>query len=203
MTAPRKRPLAIGVAVEVRNHFEGGWSRGFHIVDAGPDGYRVARGDGTQLPVPVDPSDVRPVQSATDLDGSHSADVHATIALDLRTSEATVTIRMTGSLTRLTAAHFREVTRDVTGPSVLVDLSSVTEIDDAGTAVLLALIHRTREEHGSVIVVVTDPEVRQALHRTGVHRVAALVRRADAAAEVDELSEVETETEIVRLPGTD
>jgi anti-anti-sigma factor len=195
MTGPRRTPLGVGTDVEVRNHFEGGWSRGFHIVDVNPDGYLVARGDGSQLPVYVDPTDVRAVATT-----GETGDVRATIALDLRASHATVSIRLSGPLTRLTAAHFREVTREVTGPNVLVDLSDVAAIDDVGTAVLLGLIHRCREEHGSVVVVVTHPDVRRMLQRTGVHRVAALVRTADAP---ERLSQAETQIEVLHRPGKD
>jgi anti-anti-sigma factor len=191
----RRTPLGVGTAVEVRNHFEGGWSPGFHIVDVGPDGYRVARGDGTQLPVYVDPTEVRAVTTT-----SSTADVRATIALDLRSSEATVSIRLSGPLTRLTAAHFREVTRELSGPNVVVDLSLVTAIDDAGTAVLLGLIHRCREEHSSVVVVVSDPNVRQALQRTGIHRVAAVVGTAGAP---DWLSQMDAQIEVLHPPGAD
>jgi len=51
-----------------------------------------------------------------------------------------------------------------------------------------------------VVVVVSDPDVRQALQRTGVHRVAALVRTADAP---DRLSEAESPIEVLHRSGTD
>ncbi len=43
--------LAPGTKVEVRNGFDGRWSKGFEICDADDDGYRLRRlSDGTVLP---------------------------------------------------------------------------------------------------------------------------------------------------------
>jgi hypothetical protein len=62
-TAPgseRRRTLKAGTAVEVRNSFDGGWSRGFTIAEAVEGGYRVRRdSDGSILPVIVADTEVR------------------------------------------------------------------------------------------------------------------------------------------------
>jgi hypothetical protein len=50
-----------GAAVEVRNHFDGRWARGFEITDSSPEGYRVRRlSDGRELPTVFDGHDIRP-----------------------------------------------------------------------------------------------------------------------------------------------
>lgn len=50
-----------GTAVEVRNRFDGRWSKGFEVVDVDDDGrYLVRRqSDGTVLPVALATDDVR------------------------------------------------------------------------------------------------------------------------------------------------
>jgi hypothetical protein len=59
-SAERAR-LDRGAAVEVRNRFDGRWSRGFEVVDASDHGYRVRRlSDGRELPVHFGFDDVRP-----------------------------------------------------------------------------------------------------------------------------------------------
>ena len=52
--------LAPGMAIEVRNHFDGRWSKGFEISAVTPEGYRVVRlSDGRELPTLFDPTDIR------------------------------------------------------------------------------------------------------------------------------------------------
>ncbi len=52
--------LAAGTRVEVRNGFDGGWSRGFTVVAATSRGYRLRRrSDGTVLPTTFAVTDVR------------------------------------------------------------------------------------------------------------------------------------------------
>ena len=49
-----------GAAIEVRNRFDGRWSKGFEISAVSPEGYRVLRlSDGRELPTLFDPSDIR------------------------------------------------------------------------------------------------------------------------------------------------
>ena len=49
-----------GTAIEVRNRFDGRWSKGFEISAVNADGYRVVRlSDGRELPTLFDPSDIR------------------------------------------------------------------------------------------------------------------------------------------------
>jgi hypothetical protein len=52
--------LAPGTRVEVRNRFEGRWSRGFEVAEAVTGGYVVRRvSDAEILPVRFDEDDVR------------------------------------------------------------------------------------------------------------------------------------------------
>ena len=52
--------LAPGTRVEIRNTFDGRWSRGFEVVDAIGAGYVVRRlSDGETLPVAFDQDDIR------------------------------------------------------------------------------------------------------------------------------------------------
>jgi hypothetical protein len=54
---PRLRP---GTRVEVRKRLDGDWARGFEILDARPDGYRLRRlSDGGELPLTFADDDVR------------------------------------------------------------------------------------------------------------------------------------------------
>ena len=49
-----------GTRVEVRSRFDQRWSRGFEIVDAEGDGYRIRRlSDGEELPVVFGADEVR------------------------------------------------------------------------------------------------------------------------------------------------
>jgi hypothetical protein len=53
--------LEPGTRVEVKRRFDAKWSRGFEVLDHASDGYRLVRlSDGTTLPVPFGPDDVRP-----------------------------------------------------------------------------------------------------------------------------------------------
>jgi hypothetical protein len=52
--------FAPGTPVEVRNRFEGRWSRGFEVAEVVPGGYVVRRvSDAEILPVRFDEDDVR------------------------------------------------------------------------------------------------------------------------------------------------
>ncbi len=52
--------LAPGTRVEVRKRLDGDWARGFEVVNAGPEGYRVRRlSDGAELPLLFHDDDVR------------------------------------------------------------------------------------------------------------------------------------------------
>jgi len=56
-TRPRLRP---GTRVEVRNRFDGAWTRGFEVAEVGATGYRLKRlTDGAVLPVTFVDDDVR------------------------------------------------------------------------------------------------------------------------------------------------
>ncbi|HZT64737.1 MAG TPA: hypothetical protein VFA11_03005 [Acidimicrobiales bacterium] len=53
-------PIAEGTRVQVRNQFEGSWSRGFEIYSLEVGGYRVRRlSDGAVLPTVIAESDLR------------------------------------------------------------------------------------------------------------------------------------------------
>ncbi len=55
-----------GTAVEVRNRFEGQWTRGFEVVSVTDDGYRVRRlSDGAELPTVFVHDDVRAEKKRT------------------------------------------------------------------------------------------------------------------------------------------
>jgi hypothetical protein len=60
-TADSGEPLlAPGTKVEVRKRLDGEWARGFEVVSAGRDGYRVRRlSDGGELPLTISDDDVR------------------------------------------------------------------------------------------------------------------------------------------------
>jgi hypothetical protein len=49
MVEPTERVLAEGTRVEVRDRFEGGWTRGFAIAEVVDGGYRVRRSSDDQL----------------------------------------------------------------------------------------------------------------------------------------------------------
>ena len=52
--------LAEGDKVEVRNHFDGQWARGFEVIEANELGFRVRRlSDGEELPVAFAVDEVR------------------------------------------------------------------------------------------------------------------------------------------------
>jgi len=53
--------LEAGTRVEVRRRFDGSWTRGFEIAGTDEEGLYLLRrlSDGTVLPVPFDPEDVR------------------------------------------------------------------------------------------------------------------------------------------------
>lgn len=59
-----EQPLALldrGAAVEVRNHFDGRWARGFEVTGVTAEGYLVRRvSDGRELPTVFDRHEVRP-----------------------------------------------------------------------------------------------------------------------------------------------
>lgn len=53
--------LAPGTKVEVRSRFDQSWSRGFEIIEAADDGFRLRRlSDGAELPVTFAADDLRP-----------------------------------------------------------------------------------------------------------------------------------------------
>lgn len=53
--------IAPGARVEVRNHFEGGWAKGFEVVDEHDGAVRLRRvSDGAELPQWFGPTDLRP-----------------------------------------------------------------------------------------------------------------------------------------------
>lgn len=66
-TPPAAEPAATvepmlepGTRVEVRNRLDGRWSRGFEVVSASRDGYRLRRlSDGNELPLLFHDDDVR------------------------------------------------------------------------------------------------------------------------------------------------
>ena len=52
--------LAPGTRVELRKRLDGDWARGFEVLSAGPEGYRVRRlSDGGELPLLFQDDDVR------------------------------------------------------------------------------------------------------------------------------------------------
>jgi hypothetical protein len=52
--------LTPGTRVELRKRLDGDWARGFEVVSAGPEGYRVRRlSDGGELPLLFQDDDVR------------------------------------------------------------------------------------------------------------------------------------------------
>jgi hypothetical protein len=59
-TPPNDARLSPGTKVEVRRRFDAKWARGFEVVEATTDGYRLRRlSDGEEIPVPFTPEDVR------------------------------------------------------------------------------------------------------------------------------------------------
>ena len=55
-----RQRLPLGVDVEVRARFDGGWKRGFEIAAIEDELYRIRRrSDGAVLPEPFSPADVR------------------------------------------------------------------------------------------------------------------------------------------------
>jgi hypothetical protein len=53
--------IDLGAAVEVRNRFDGRWAKGFVVISASREGYRVRRlSDGRDLPSVFEGHDVRP-----------------------------------------------------------------------------------------------------------------------------------------------
>lgn len=59
-TEPGEPRLAPGTRVEVRKRLDGEWARGFEIVSASHEGYRVRRlSDGGELPLVIGDDDVR------------------------------------------------------------------------------------------------------------------------------------------------
>ena len=49
-----------GTQVDVRNTFDHGWTKGFEVIEAGPDGYQLLReSDGRTLPTLFAHEDVR------------------------------------------------------------------------------------------------------------------------------------------------
>jgi hypothetical protein len=59
-TGSVEHALDPGTKVEVRRRFDNRWARGFEVVAAEPDGYRVRRlSDGEEIPVPFSPDVVR------------------------------------------------------------------------------------------------------------------------------------------------
>ena len=59
-TAAASSRLMPGTKVEVRRRFDAKWARGFEVVEANTDGYRLRRlSDGEEIPVTFDNDDVR------------------------------------------------------------------------------------------------------------------------------------------------
>jgi hypothetical protein len=55
-----ERVLDPGTKVEVRRRFDNRWARGFEVVAAATDGYRVRRlSDGEEIPLPFSADEVR------------------------------------------------------------------------------------------------------------------------------------------------
>jgi hypothetical protein len=55
-----RSPLAPGTQVDVRNRYQGTWTRGFEIAEATPEGYRIRRlSDGSILGELFSRDDVR------------------------------------------------------------------------------------------------------------------------------------------------
>lgn len=60
VTSDSDAPLTPGTAVEVRNHFDGRWARGFEISAAADGGYLVRRvSDGRELPTVFTTDEIR------------------------------------------------------------------------------------------------------------------------------------------------
>jgi hypothetical protein len=60
-TAESDEMVGIGTKVMVRTRYLGSWTAGFEVAEVLADGYRLRRlSDGTLLPEPVSPGDVRP-----------------------------------------------------------------------------------------------------------------------------------------------
>jgi hypothetical protein len=60
-TEPNVRsPLAPGTQIDVRNRYQGTWTRGFEVAEITPDGYRIRRlSDGSILSELFSRDDVR------------------------------------------------------------------------------------------------------------------------------------------------
>jgi len=56
-------PVDCGTRVEVRNHFNSAWSRGFEVARVVGDGYRLRRlSDHVELPATFAADEVRPLR---------------------------------------------------------------------------------------------------------------------------------------------
>ena len=76
--------------------------------------------------------------------------------------------RFNDALSRLTA--------DGRGATVVVDLDGAGLIDDAGLGLLLGAAGRARSSAGDVVVVCTEPRLRQRLAETGFDRAINVVK---------------------------
>lgn len=64
---------------------------------------------------------------------------------------------------------------------VVLDLSQVTELDDAGLDILAAAREQVRIRHGSVVLVAADGQVRATLQRAGLPEAFLVVQRVAEA----------------------
>lgn len=103
--------------------------------------------------------------------------------MDLSLRRATVSgvdvLSATGEIDLATLPRFRDaLTRLVDehpGGQIAVDLDGVLVLDDTGLGVLLGAAGRAREQGGELIVVCTDPRLRQRFELNGLARAVCIV----------------------------
>jgi len=91
-------------------------------------------------------------------------------------------VTLSGSLDRSSASSAREMLREARSDGrLVVDLSEVDSIDDAGVGVLLGIAHAHREHCGALVLTGARPMVRAALEAVGAQRVLIIVASVDAS----------------------
>ena len=95
-------------------------------------------------------------------------------------------LTVTGEIDLYTAPELKLALRRVGSdgaPRLIVDLSATTFIDSTGLGVLVAAQKRLRPLGGRLVIVCSDPSLRNVFHLTSLDRTFVLVGSAEAARE--------------------